>query len=648
MAINLQGDPYNLQGSVPSLQGGNSAGILQPATAPAGFVGPVPTQTTQTVQPAKTNVATPATPQIRDLSGQYGLVNGTVYRKSDNYAFSAAQPFLQEIGAQNFNNLKFDTAYNPTAFQAPQQSFGFMDGSAYNSAGQKVASQPVQTVQQPQPQPAQTPTQNIAQAAGQANLSFDDYMKVVSAQNGLSSAETKAIRDSLGISALEGEVFKTPSKTTEQIYGEVYASSGLSDLKAKIQALDAQIAAKKQQITDATGAINENPFLSEANRVGRVKRLNDQAQADLGNLIDQYNSYQNLYSQGLSEVNNSVLRYSNDFNQSRELNAEKLAYLTSKADQLIKEATGDKVSSASSGLLDYLKAKTQQSNEPSVKSPRSFALENNITQPFYDIGGTIYRTSDGKAYSTPEEFFADGGARDFSNAQKLSAAVKPIELSPGNTLFDPKTGKAIYTAPTAKQLGGGSGGGGGGGSLSAEAQAVLNGTLKLEDLTPTVRGRIAGELNSAGYTRTENLNAGQRESIDAYDTLLREASNAQLLVDKVDTGPLAGKVGSIQSKLGIGNQDFINYSSIISNFSSILLRLRSGAAVTPQEYDRIAGYIPTLTDDEKTAKTKIARFIEETRAAQQNYIKRATQTSQQIANQNPSQGGSNVSLEDLF
>jgi hypothetical protein len=593
MAIQLQGNPYQLQGSVPSLQGGGGAAVLQPA-GPVQNVGPMPTQ----VAPVKT--AAPrvaATPQIRDLSSQYGLVNGTVYRKSDNFGFSDANPFLKEIGATNFNNLKFDTAYQPV--QQPQQTFGFGDGSVYDQNQNRVQPpQPPQPVPQATPQPAADPNQSLAQTAGQANLSFDDYMKVISAQNGLSEAETKAIRDSLGIDALEGEVFKTPSKNTEQIYAEVYASSGLAEVKSKIAALDAQIAAKKQQITDATGAVNENPFLSEANRVGRVKRLNDQAQADLGNLIDQYNSYQNLYQQGLSEVNSAVTRQSSDFASNRELNAEKLAYLTSKADQLIKERTGDKVSSASSSLPDYLKAKTQQSNEPSVTSPRKFALDNNISQPFYDIGGTIYRTSDGKAYSSPEQYFADAGITSWEESekrglvQKVSSAVKPIELSEGTTLFDPVTRQPIYTAPkTYKATGGLSGGSGSLGSVSAEAQAVLNGTLKLEDLTPTVRGKIAAELNKAGYTRTENLSAGQRESIDAYDTLLREASSAQALVDKVNTGPLAGRAGAIGSKLGVSSQDFVNYNSIISNFSSILLRLRSGAAVSDQEYNRIVGYM---------------------------------------------------------
>lgn len=35
--------------------------------------------------------------------------------------------------------------------------------------------------------------------------------------------------------------------------------------------------------------------------------------------------------------------------------------------------------------------------------------KHNITRPFFNKDGTVYRTSDGKAYSTAEEFHADGG-----------------------------------------------------------------------------------------------------------------------------------------------------------------------------------------------------------------------------------------------
>lgn len=63
------------------------------------------------------------------------------------------------------------------------------------------------------------------------------------------------------------------------------------------------------------------------------------------------------------------------------------------------------------------------------KQALDFAYKNNIETPFYTRAGTVYRTSDGKAYSTPQEFFADGGARDFSNAPVVNGASNDKLLS---------------------------------------------------------------------------------------------------------------------------------------------------------------------------------------------------------------------------
>jgi len=88
----------------------------------------------------------------------------------------------------------------------------------------------------------------------------------------------------------------------------------------------------------------------------------------------------------------------------------------------------------------------------------AFAKLNNITMQFYKYPNdpTVYRTSDSKAYSTPEQFFADGGSKNFSNVQTITTAgqQKLLEVSPGATLYNPATGQPVYTAPTTRQLSG--------------------------------------------------------------------------------------------------------------------------------------------------------------------------------------------------
>jgi len=66
------------------------------------------------------------------------------------------------------------------------------------------------------------------------------------------------------------------------------------------------------------------------------------------------------------------------------------------------------------------KSKLQKAEQESAKE---FAMQHGITAPFYLIGKTVYNSATGKPYEDEKSFFAAGGAKDFSNVQKVS--IKP-------------------------------------------------------------------------------------------------------------------------------------------------------------------------------------------------------------------------------
>jgi hypothetical protein len=68
------------------------------------------------------------------------------------------------------------------------------------------------------------------------------------------------------------------------------------------------------------------------------------------------------------------------------------------------------------GLQKYQK-ELDQITKSEQEAAKELALKYNVTQPYYEVSGTVYRTSDGKAYSTPEELAADGGS--FAQVQKI-------------------------------------------------------------------------------------------------------------------------------------------------------------------------------------------------------------------------------------
>ncbi len=312
----LQGSSQPLQGSTPVLQ-------AQPAATVA------PTAPKQPV--AKPKAPAPTQPAVTDLSARYGLYNGTVYDKGTNAGLSLDQ-FTQATGIQNPNwqALKFDTAY-----------------------------QPVQQPGVPQPDVQLTPEQQLAQFAGAANLSVEDLTKLIA----LTPQERSSVLDQYGIPALEKAAYALPAQSTQQIYNDAYAAAGLKAIKDKFTALQDQINKKHQELTAELGEVNENPWLSEASRIGRVKRLQELAQGEIDNLVNEAQQYADLYNQGLSEVQTVVTNTTTDFSNNQKLNAAKLEYMLKQAETQLQTAQQGKLARY---LPDYLSAKTTAAGPKTV------------------------------------------------------------------------------------------------------------------------------------------------------------------------------------------------------------------------------------------------------------------------------------------
>lgn len=67
--------------------------------------------------------------------------------------------------------------------------------------------------------------------------------------------------------------------------------SSIENLYKKISETDAQIGIRREALTKAQSSINNNPYYSEATRVGNLAKLEQQAQTDIGNFIKQKETY---------------------------------------------------------------------------------------------------------------------------------------------------------------------------------------------------------------------------------------------------------------------------------------------------------------------------------------------------------------------
>lgn len=197
--------------------------------------------------------------------------------------------------------------------------------------------------------------------------------------------------------------------------------------------------------------------------------------------------------------------------------------------------------------------------------------------------------------------------------------------------FDQSLGLKLdsLVAPLLKTSGGSSSGVSGvsslgGGKLSSQAQAIIDGTLRLEDLTPTVRGQIAGELTAAGYKSGPKLSSGQQDDISHMDTVSGLIS--QILDYNADgklegVGYLTGPLGATSTKIfGTGSEEAKNVRVLIGNIKATIAKLRGGTSFTPNEEKLLESYTPTINESATSALTKLSLLQDFIRAKKTNTL----------------------------
>lgn len=229
---------------------------------------------------------------------------------------------------------------------------------------------------------AENTAKEAAKSAGLGGVALDDFSKYF-ANAGLSADEITKIKSNLGLTDAETKAFAPPTKPTEQVYNDAYASAGLADVKTKINTLLTEINTRKEQLNARLSTINENPWLSEASRSKSVQREKDFFDRTITNLTDQVNALNTVYTQGVTEVNNVVTRNSNDFNATQALNQAKLTFLQKKAESAIATEQGARVAKY---LPEYLKGKAAAVKPDTIGSAETgYSKWNPVTGKFEQV-----------------------------------------------------------------------------------------------------------------------------------------------------------------------------------------------------------------------------------------------------------------------
>jgi len=175
--------------------------------------------------------------------------------------------------------------------------------------------------------------QGVATKLGEMGVPYSpEVMGAFTAQDADIEKITQDIYDQYGITDLETKFTEQPEKTFEDIYSKAFEDAGLADLKTEIDDLRAKIAKAEADRDEAIGTINENPWLSEASRVGRAKRVSDKAQRELDRLTNQLTLVDTMYGRGKEEAENIATRALNTFAVNREYAKEELDYYVKRAE----------------------------------------------------------------------------------------------------------------------------------------------------------------------------------------------------------------------------------------------------------------------------------------------------------------------------
>lgn len=389
---------------------------------------PVPTN--MSVAPKTTTVTPVVTPVVTTSSVKAPVVaTPATVTTGESYTVKGGDS-LGKIAQANGMTLAQLLELNPTYKANPN---AVQIGASLNLKGATpVVADPTKPVAPVVPPVVQTPeekaladSKNIAEQAGKAGYSPDQYNQYLATQNTVTQAESDAIAKELGIPTVEGELFKKPSQTSQQLYQTAYDTSGLSDLKKKIQAINDEIAIDRSQLSEAIGAIDENPFLTETSRVGRGKRILDQAEQKINNKLSQITQYQSLYDTGINEINNMVTRNQNDFSTDQTINTAKLNYLQKKAEQQVSLLKDSKTKTSTANTLPSYLTGAGSTKTPTVigNSESGFFKYDASTGKFVQVVGQSEKSKAETKKVIADANDTGGGSSTFKPTAEQKAIV---------------------------------------------------------------------------------------------------------------------------------------------------------------------------------------------------------------------------------
>lgn len=369
-----------------------------------------------------------------DLINKSGTIyntTGATSNTTSDFGYSDPNKLAADLGI-DAKQIDWSKIYSDASY-TPGTKFGAIAADTLTSSPSPTMAQPTADL---------SSANSLVAGATQTSKTLQDYINQLTPPPTALDTQNQALVDRLG--TLYGQDTGKASALNQ-----AEQDAGVTDLKKQLQEITNSINIKNAEYNQLGTDVEGKP-ITMASIIGSQAQIRRAQASEIGLLSARAQAVQGNLALALDTAQKAVnLKYApiEEEITAKERQLQLIQPLLSAQQQKIaqaqalmledqrqriadeKEAAATlqniAINAASQGIPSNIINQALATKDPvkasTILSHYSFVTDNQIRQPFYEINGTVYRTSDGKAYSTPEQFFADGGARDWSNISRVDA-----------------------------------------------------------------------------------------------------------------------------------------------------------------------------------------------------------------------------------
>lgn len=185
-----------------------------------------------------------------------------------------------------------------------------------------------------------------------------------------------------------------PTGSIKDLVSQIMDVTGLPEVKAQITDITKQIEALNNERDAKIAEVNDNPWLSESLRAGKVNKITTEYENKTNNRINQLNLLQDLYDDARQQAEFAATKALDVYDRQREFDQQKLEFLIDRAEKSLEAKTKAQAEATKNDPKAKLDAEMTKKGYSYVATP---LLRDQLKAQGYDI----VVTPEGRTYAKP-------------------------------------------------------------------------------------------------------------------------------------------------------------------------------------------------------------------------------------------------------